>query len=239
MQASESIHNLAEELLVFPALNSSPPQRVAQLQDDDAGGAVAAPPGRASPARRRRSQSPARGSGAASLTPEAARGIRAAFAELDTEHRGFLDKQTLQLYCLSLGLGPISVQEVRWACALQNACGADPHSPLQAEALHAELCGGDGPLDAELFTALVLSPPRPAQAHDAAVEFDAAFALLDADGDGSVSSLDLDDVLRRVRAKPAHRASLLAEGRLSRSELAALLAHGPPRRAAGHRVARA
>ena len=48
-----------------------------------------------------------------------------------------------------------------------------------------------------------------------------------------------DDVLRRVRAKPAHRASLLAEGRLSRSELAALLAHGPPRRAAGHRVARA
>jgi hypothetical protein len=216
--------------------------RVAQRQDDAAGGAVAAPPGRASPARRRRSQSPARGSGAASLTPEAARGIRAAFAELDTEHRGFLDKQTLQLYCLSLGLGPISVQEVRWACALQNACGADPHSPLQAEALHAELCGGgDGPLDAELFTALVLAPPRPAQAHDAlaAVEFDAAFALLDADGDGSVSSLDLDDVLRRVRAKPAHRASLLAEGRLSRSELAALLAHGPPRRAAGHREARA
>jgi hypothetical protein len=126
MQASESNHNLAEELLVFPALNSSPPlpplPRVAQLQDDDAGGAVAAPPGRASPARRRRSQSPARGSGAASLTPEAARGIRAAFAELDTEHRGFLDKQTLQLYCLSLGLGPISVQEVRWARSLQNAC---------------------------------------------------------------------------------------------------------------------
>jgi hypothetical protein len=94
-------------------------------------------------------------------------------------------------------------------------------------------------LDAELFTALVLAPPRPAQAgaHEA-VEFDAAFALLDADSDGSVSSLDLDDVLRRVRAKPGHRASLLAEGRLSRADFAALLAHGPPRRAAGHREAR-
>ena len=116
MQASPSLTHLAEDLLVFPALDSSPPlhpPRLAQLQDEDAGGAVSVPPGRSSPARRRRSPSPARGSGAAALTPEAARGVRAAFAELDTEHRGFLDTQTLQLYCLSLGLGPISVQEVR------------------------------------------------------------------------------------------------------------------------------
>jgi Ca2+-binding EF-hand superfamily protein len=112
----------------------------------------------------------------------------------------------------------------------------------QAAALHADLCAGGGPLDAELFTSLVLAgSTRPAQA--APAEFDAAFALFDADGDGAVSSVDLDDVLRRVRAKPAHlRAhSCLTEPsrRLSRADFAALLAHGPPRRAAARHEARA
>ena len=67
-------------------------------------------------------------------------------------------------------------------------------------------------------------PPHPP------AELDAGFALFDADGDGAVSSLDLDDVLRRVRAKPPHLQahSCLTEGRLSRAGFAAPLAHGPP-----------
>ena len=97
--------------------------------------------------------------------------------------------------------------------------------------LHADLCGGGGgPLDAELFTALVLrysggGGGGGGGAGDAA----AAFALFDADGDGAVSPADLDDVLRRVRLKPPHVRALssLTEQRLSRAEFAALLARGP------------
>ena len=110
----------------------------------------------------------------------------------------------------------------------------------QAASLHAELCGaGGGPLDEELFTALVL--PR-AQGGGGgggggggAADVADAFALFDADGDGAVSAADLDDVLRRVRVKPPHVAALscLTEGRLSGADFAALLARGPlhpPRR---------
>ena len=221
MKSATSFPDLAEELVVTPAPGSSPlapvqtgprpgartspplPQRVAQLllQEDDLGAG--------SPGRRRRTSS------AAALPAESARGIRAAFAELDTERSGALDAQALQLYCLSLGLGPISVQE--------------------AAALHADICGGSAALEADLFTTLVLARTTNAaqaqQAGPAGAELDAAFALFDADGDGAVSALDFDAVLRRVRVKPPHlqaTPSCLTEGRLSRADFAALLSHGPP-----------
>ena len=111
--------------------------------------------------------------------------------------------------------------------------------------LHADLCGGGGgPLDADLFAALVL--PRPhagaggggagAGAGGGGADGAASFELFDADGDGAVSAADLDDVLRRVRVKPPHVRALscLTEGRLSRAEFAALLARGPPAARHGH-----
>ena len=125
--------------------------------------------------------------------------------------------------------------EQLWSALIGTAARRD----AQAALLHADLCGAGGPLDEELFTALVL--PR-AQGGGGgggggggAADVADAFALFDADGDGAVSAADLDDVLRRVRVKPPHVAALscLTEGRLSGADFAALLARGPlhpPRR---------